>query len=120
MNIRNNNKRWKQKWPWRLFFPPRIDQRNCPECGSTYHEGPLPRPEVEYRDGHVAALVFPAGGKDGYAYSVHFGRWVGSGKGQPLFFQNFIPEGELDSVLTVANQARDGYQTRTGGKRARR
>jgi len=116
--IRNNSKRWRLKWPWRVLFPLRLDQRNCRECGLPYHEGPLPKPVADYQHESVAALVFPSGSWRRKDYSVHFGRWVG--KGNSLFLNDFIPEDELDSLITVATLARDAYRARTSDRRARR
>ena len=34
--VRNNRKRWRLKWPWRLLFPLKVDERFCRECGMPY------------------------------------------------------------------------------------
>ena len=116
--VRNNRKRWRMKWPWRLFFPLKVDERFCRECGMPYHEGPLPKEVGRYRDDYVEALVFPAGSFRRGEFVVRFGRWKGGG--QKFFLSEFIPESELDSLITVASQARDEYRARTNDRRARR
>jgi hypothetical protein len=116
--IRNNAKRWRMKWPWRLFFPLRVDERFCRECGMPYHEGPLPKETERYRDGDVEALLFPAGGYHRGEHVVRFGRWKGGG--QKFYFSEFIPENELDSVITVAMSAREEYRLHARSRRARR
>ncbi len=118
LRIRNNQKRWRLKWPWRLFFPLRVDERYCPECGLPYHEGPLPQALKRYCANNIEGLVYPAGGYRRGEFVVRFGRWrVGSGK---FFLGEFVPEEELDSLLMVVNQARDAYLERMLDRRARR
>ena len=106
--VRNNQKRWRLKWPWRLFFPLKVDERFCRECGMPFHEGPLPKEVNRYRDGNVEGLLYPAGGFRRGEFVVRVGRWkVG---GQKFFLSDFIPEEELDSLLRVVNQAREEYR----------
>ena len=102
--IRNNQKRWRLKWPWRLFFPVKVDQRFCRECGLAYHEGPLPEATARYKDGNVEGLLYPTG-------VVHFGVW--KTKGNDLFLTDFIPQGKLGSLLKVVRQALEDCHRRT-------
>lgn len=102
---RNNRKRWRTKWPWRLLFPLKIDERFCRECGLPYHEGPLPRPLGQCTIGNVTAHVFPAGGFRQNEYIIRFGRWRPGGK--QYYCSEYIPESELHDLLAVVEQARD-------------
>jgi hypothetical protein len=116
--VRNNHKRWRLKWPWRLFLPLKVDERFCRECGMPFHEGPLPEEVNRYRHGNVEGLLYPAGGFGRGAFVVRVGRWkVG---GQKFFLSDFIPEEELDSLLRVVNLAREEYRARMRASRARR
>ena len=116
--VRNNRKRWRMRWPWRWLFPLTVNERYCRECGLAYHDGPLPKELARYNEGSVSGLVFPAGGFRRGEFKIRFGRWMGRGDG--LFLADFIPEDELDSLLSVAEQAREAYRTRARARRARR
>ena len=116
--VRNNQKRWRLKWPWRRLWPLKVDERFCRECGMPFHEGPLPQEVNRYRDGNVEGLLFPAGGFRRGEFVVRVGRWKAGG--QKFFLSEFIPEEELDSLLDVVQQAREVYRSRTRARRARR
>ena len=103
--VRNNRKRWRTKWPWKVLFPLKIDERFCRECGLPFHEGPLPKPLGQYYVHNVNALVFPAGGFRQGEYVLRFGRWRPGGK--QYYCSEYIPESELDDLLAVAQHARD-------------
>lgn len=116
LRIRNNQKRWRLRWPWRVLFPLRVDEFRCPECGLPYHNGPLPEAVKRFCANNIEGLVYPATRRGEFV--VRFGRWgLGSGK---FFLGEFIPEEELDSLLAVVNQARDAYLERMLDRRARR
>lgn len=116
--VRHNRKRWRLKWPWRHLFPLKVDERFCRECGMPFHEGPLPKEVMRYRDGYIEGLVFPAGSFRRGEFVLRLGRWKGGG--QKFFLSEFIPQDELDSLLTVVTQARNDYRTSTRARRARR
>ena len=116
--VRHNRKRWRLKWPWRLLFPLKVDERFCRECGMPYHEGPLPQEVKRYGDGNVEGLVFPAGSFRSGEFVVRFGR--GKAGSHKFFLSEFIPEYELESLLKVVTQARDEYRASVGDRRARR
>ena len=113
--VRSSKKRWRRKWPWRVLFPLRVDDRYCKECGLPYHEGPVPEPTAHFRSGNIEAQLFPAGSFRRGDQVVRVGRWKTGG--HRFFLSEFIPEEDLDELTKVILQARDGYRKR---KRTRR
>jgi hypothetical protein len=114
---RNNRKRWRLRWPWRVLFPLRVDERFCRECGLPYHEGPHPKEVNHFPKGNVDALVFPAGSWHQGKLVVRIGRWTP--KAGKFFHSEYIPEEELDDLLAVVAQARDEYRARKAERRSR-
>lgn len=102
---RNQQKRWRRKWPWKVLFPLRVDERFCPECRMPYHEGPLPKEAHRFDVRNVAAFVFPAGSFRRDELVVRVGRWKAGGK--QFYSSEFIPFSDLDDLLAVLQLAKE-------------
>lgn len=107
--IRNRRSYFRTKWPWKKFFPPRVDERFCEKCGLIYQNGPMPR-EVDFcTSGSVEATVFPSGTWKRNELTVTFGRCRASGR--QLYLSQFFTVEELDDLLHAAVQARRYLKT---------
>jgi hypothetical protein len=114
---RNQRKRWRLKWPWKVLFPLRVDERFCPECRMPFHEGPLPKEAQRFDVNSVAVFVFPAGGWKSNELTMRVGRWRASGK--QLYSSEFIPLADIDDLLAVVQKAKEelSVATPTRGRR---
>jgi hypothetical protein len=115
---RNQRKRWRLKWPWRLIFPLRIDERYCRECGFPFHEGPLPQEIKRCFEDNVVGIIFPAGGWRKGEYVIRVGRWKAGGK--QFYCSEFIPAADIDNVVAVVEQVKEEIsrlQRKSGGRR---
>lgn len=114
---RNQQKRWRLKWPWRVLFPLRVDERFCPECRLPFHEGPLPKETRRFDVRNVAVFVLPAGSWRKDDYVIRVGRWKAGGK--QFYASEFIPAADLDDLLAVVQLAKEELSaaTPTRGRR---
>ena len=115
---RNQRKRWRLKWPWKHFFPLRVDERFCRECRMPYHEGPLPTEVKRCFVDNVAAFVFPAGGYRKAEYVIRVGRWKSGGK--QFYCSEFIPAEDIDNLLAAVELAREEISALPTKARAKR
>ena len=115
---RNQRKRWMLKWPWKHFFPLRVDERFCPECKLPFHEGPLPKELACCSVDNIAAFIFPAGGFRRGEYVVRVGRWKTGGK--QFYCSEFIPASDIDNVLAVVELAKERIATLDQARSRRR
>lgn len=102
---RNQQKRWRRKWPWRVMFPLRVDERFCPECRMPYHEGPLPKEAQRFDVCNVAVFAFPAGSLRRGENVIRVGRWKAGGK--QFYASEFIPVAEIDDLLAAIQKAKE-------------
>ena len=114
----NQQKRWRRKWPWKVLFPLRVDERFCPECRLPFHEGPLPKEAQRFDVRNVAAFVFPAGSWRKDEYVIRVGRWKAGGK--QFYSSEFIPASDLDDLLAVVQMAKEELSDATQTRARRR
>lgn len=115
---RNNRKRWRLKWPWKVLFPLRVDERFCPECRMPFHEGPLPKEAKRFDVNSVALFVFPAGSWRKDDYVIRVGRWKATGR--QMYSSEFIPFADIDDLAAVVQLAKEelslASKSRTRGR----
>lgn len=115
---RNQRKQWRTKWPWRVLFPLKVDDRFCPKCQMPFHEGPLPKEVNRISEGNVTALVFRAGTFRRDEYVIRIGRWKAGGK--QFYCSEFIPAAEIDDVLAVVELAKHELAAQSPTRATRR
>ena len=115
---RNQMKRWRLKWPWKVLFPLRVDERFCTECQMPYHEGPLPKEVHRFDVQSVAAFVFPAGSFRKDEYVIRIGRWKAGGK--QFYSSEFIPFADIDDALAVLQMAKEKLSSASSARTRRR
>lgn len=115
---RNQRKRWRLKWPWRVLFPLRVDERFCSECRLPFQEGPLPKEAHRFDVSNVTAFLFPAGSWRKEDYVIRVGRWKAGGK--QFYASEFIPAAEIDDLLTVVRLAKESLSTAAPTSRRRK
>ena len=97
-------KRWRNRWPFKMWIKPRLDERFCRECSLPYLHGPLPEEIGQFHSGNVAAVLLPkAGWKE--RYTVRIGRWKPSAG--RYFLSEFIPSDEVADLELVVAQLRE-------------
>lgn len=101
---RKHRRRWKHRWPWKLFFPLRVNERFCPVCNLPFQDGPLPAEVASVLVGNVTAIILPAGSFRKHDYVVRFGRWRPSGN--RFYCSEYIPASELSELIAAAESAR--------------
>lgn len=100
--VRNRRNFWRTRWPWKKFFPPKVDERFCEKCGLNYQHGPMPKPVKEFISGNVTALVFPAGTWRGRELTVAFGRWKAPTR--QFYLSQYFTHEELKDLAAVMVQ----------------
>ena len=116
--VRRNKNLWRTRWPFRIWWPPKMDERFCSQCSLPYINGPQPQEIEQFCAGNVAAILFPSGDWKRERCSIRFGRWRPSaGK---WFFSEFIPDEEFDDLEQVIVQVRDYFAERAVRKNQRR
>ena len=103
--IRRNYNQWRERWPWRWIFTPKVNERFCRHCGLPFQEGTMPEPIGKYQQGSIGVLVFPAGGFRQKEFVVRFGRWKASGG--RFYLSEYVPTDELANLLTVAHKVQN-------------
>ncbi len=102
--VRRNGKPWRNRWPFKKWWPPRIDERFCRECSLPYHHGPVPKEVAQFHHGNVAAVLLPKAGWQERC-TVRIGRWKPfSGR---YYLSEFIPSNELADLEEVIAQVRE-------------
>lgn len=97
--VRRNYDQWKMRWPWRLIFRPKVNERYCRHCGMPFQNGPMPESIKRFDEGNIGCLVFPAGGYRKHDVVVRFGRWrASSGR---FYLSEFVPTEDLGDLLLV-------------------
>jgi len=103
--VRRKGKPWRTRWPFKKWWPKKVDERFCPECSLPYVNGPLPKEIAQFHSGNVAAILFPAGDWKRERFVVTIGRWKpSSGR---FYLSEFVPDEELDDVEEVTTQVRE-------------
>lgn len=115
---RNQKKRWRRKWPWKVLFPLRVDERFCSECQMPYHEGPLPKEARRFDVRNVAAFVFPSGGFRRNELVIRVGRWRAGGK--QFYSSEFVPFDDIDDLLAVLQLAKEELSSTSDHRQRRR
>lgn len=103
--VRKRRKSWRERWPWKHWFPPRINQRFCRECGNRYQQGPFPSEVARFPSGQVEVLVYPAGSWRRSELTVRCVRWRAV-RGQWHDTEYFTAE-ELLDLLEGITQAHE-------------
>ena len=116
--VRRNGKTWRTRWPVRKWWPKKVDERFCRECGLPFVQGPLPKEIRQFYSGNVAAFLFPSGDWKRERAVVRTGRWKpGSGR---FYLSEFVPQDELDDLERVIAQAREYLDELASTKPSRR
>jgi hypothetical protein len=100
--VKNRRNVWRTRWPWKKFFPPKVDERFCEKCGLIYQYGPMPKPVREFMAGNVTALVFPAGSWRKRELTITFGRWKAPTR--QFYLSHYFTHDELRELMAVAVQ----------------
>ncbi len=111
--VRYGRNSWRNRWPWKRLFPPKVDERFCPKCGLPYQNGPQPKELACIPRGSVQALVYPAGGWKRDEIVVRFGKCKAIGS--DIRYSEYYLVGDLDDLVETATLARkyDGKRKRS-------
>ena len=102
--VRRKGKPWRTRWPFKKWWPQKVDERFCRECNQPYINGPHPKEVCQFFTNNVAAVLFPAGDWKRERFVVRLGRWKpGSGR---FYLSEYVPADELEDVETVIAQVR--------------
>ena len=116
--VRRNGNLWRTRWPFRIWWPPRIDERFCPKCTLPFVNGPEPEQVRQFLSGNVAAILYPSGDWKRERFVIRLGRWKpGSGR---FYLSEFVPDEELDDLDEVIVQVREYFAARAQARQGRR
>ncbi len=116
--VRRNRNLWRTRWPFRKWFPPRIDERFCTGCSLPYLNGSVPEKVREFQSGNVAAILYPSGDYRRERLVIQLGRWKpGAGR---WFLSTYISEEEVEDLDEVIVQVREYLAARAKAPRGRR
>jgi hypothetical protein len=103
--VRRKGKPWRTRWPFKKWWPQKVDERFCRECNQPYINGPHPKEVCQFFTNNVAAVLYPAGDWKRERFVVRLGRWKpGSGR---FYLSEYVPADELEDAETVIAQVRE-------------
>lgn len=95
---------WKTRWPWKLFFFPKVNERFCPKCSMPFQDGTMPAPLDKFDKGNIAGCVYPSGGYRKNEVVIRVGR-LRAGR-DSFYLSEFIPLEDLNDLIDVASTLR--------------
>jgi len=95
---------WKTRWPWKMFFIPKVNERFCRKCGMPFQDGTMPAPLDTFDKGNIASCVYPSGGYRKNEVVVRVGR-LRAGR-DSFYLSEFIPLEDLNDLIYVASTLR--------------
>ncbi len=95
---------WKTRWPWKLFFFPKVNERFCPKCSMPFQDGTMPAPLATFDKGNITGCVYPSGGYRKNEVVIRVGR-LRAGR-DSFYLSEFIPLEDLNDLIDVASTLR--------------